>query len=195
MFFLITALMIINFFKRNIIQLDLKDVKPFILILERHENNIQVSGAHLNSTHGIKWGRLEKTKSMQMDCDYSSLLELVYASTNLVVWLTGSGQTVFVAKLIKERKLHPMPILVTWMYCKWQDAYEQFPQVEFVYDFDWQIISLGTGSRKACMEFGIRWPNDVNGWRQAIFDKFVYGRFAPLEYDGGVFGTKRFRSG
>ena len=27
------------------------------------------------------------------------------------------------------------------MYSKWQVAYEQFPQVEFVHDFNWQIIS------------------------------------------------------
>ena len=78
---------------------------------------------------------------MQMDFDYSSLLYLVHPSTILVAGPTGSGKTVFVSKLIKERKLHPMANLVTWVYSKWQVAYEQFPQVEFVHDFNWQIIS------------------------------------------------------
>jgi len=61
-FFLITALMIINLFKRNIIQLDLNDVKPLVLILEQQEHNIQVSCADMNSTRGYKMGRVREEK-------------------------------------------------------------------------------------------------------------------------------------
>ena len=86
-------------------------------------------------------GQVREEKSMQMEFDCSSLLYLVLQLTLLVAGPTGSGKTMFVAKLIKERKLHPMANLVTWVYSKWQVAYEQFPQVEFVHDFNWQIIS------------------------------------------------------
>ena len=78
---------------------------------------------------------------MQMEFAYSSLLFLVHPSTILVAGPTGSGKTMLGAKLKKERKLHPMPNLVTWEYSKCQAAYKQFSQVEFVHYFNWQIIS------------------------------------------------------
>ena len=73
-------------------------------------------------------------------------MELVHPLTCIVSGPTGSGKSVFVAKLIRENIIHPKPDRIVWCYGEYQKLYETLPEVEFVQglvqDFNPQLNNL-----------------------------------------------------
>ena len=61
-------------------------------------------------------------------------MSLKHPFSALVVGPSGSGKTQFVVKLIKNagKVIDPPPERIVWCYSVFQNAYEEFPQIEFI---------------------------------------------------------------
>jgi len=63
-------------------------------------------------------------------------LKFIHPSTFLVSGPTGCGKTRFVARLILENLIEPIPTKLIWIYSEWQNLYDELlsvkPEIEFI---------------------------------------------------------------
>lgn len=73
-------------------------------------------------------------------------LALVHPSTILVSGPTGSGKTIFIARLLKHKFLKPWCNKIFWIYSEWQRVYERvkaiYPNITFIHGLPEKLCDL-----------------------------------------------------